>query len=44
MGQDEAGALFRVLSAAMPDGPCVQFHVRRLREGAAGAKMVMTEK
>jgi adenylate cyclase len=44
MEEDGAGALFDALLANMPDDPCVKLHLKRLAEGAAGVKMVMTEK
>ena len=44
MGQSEAGDLFEGLLVSMPDDPCVLFHARRLRQGVAGVKIVMTEK
>jgi len=40
----DAATLFSDLSARYPDDPCIRLHAGRLKDGAAGVTMVMTEK
>ncbi len=43
-GAGDAKPLFEALSREVPDDPCVAFHLGRLRQGASGIAVVMTEK
>jgi adenylate cyclase len=40
----EALELFAALEAEDPSDPCVEFHLKRLRQGQSGVAIVMTEK
>jgi adenylate cyclase len=40
----DAGSLISVLLESQPDDPCLRLHAERLRKGASGVEMVMTEK
>jgi class 3 adenylate cyclase len=43
-GGGDAKALFEALAREVPDDPCVAFHLGRIRQGANGIAVVMTEK
>ena len=43
-GAREAKVLFEALALDAPDDPCVAFHLGRIRQGANGIAVVMTEK
>ncbi len=43
-GAGDAKPLFEALAREVPDDPCVAFHLGRLRQGASGIAVVMTEK
>ncbi len=43
-GAPDAATMFSDLSARYPDDPCIRLHAGRLRDGAVGVTMVMTEK
>jgi class 3 adenylate cyclase/CHASE2 domain-containing sensor protein len=43
-GGPDAAALFAALLESRPDDPCVKLHIERLRDGATGIEMVMTDK
>jgi hypothetical protein len=43
-GVGHAKPLFEALAREVPDDPCVAFHLGRLRQGATGIAVVMTEK
>jgi adenylate cyclase len=43
-GVRDAKPLFEALAREVPDDPCVAFHLGRLRQGAKGIAVVMTEK
>ena len=43
-GAPEAAQMFFALAAEFPGDPCILLHATRLRNGAAGVTMVMTEK
>ena len=43
-GAPEAAKMFFALADECPGDPCILLHVARLKDGAAGVTMVMTEK
>jgi class 3 adenylate cyclase/CHASE2 domain-containing sensor protein len=43
-GAPDAAAMFQDLSTRYPDDPCILLHAGRLKDGATGVTMVMTEK
>ena len=43
-GASDAKPLFEALAREAPDDPCVAFHLGRIRQGASGIAVIMTEK
>ena len=43
-GEADAASLFDALLVTRPEDPCVKLHVERLRQGATGIEMVMSDK